>query len=224
MSKKLCLLVLLFALTTLSPHCNGELSQTWYRWNDEINTISIHASHCSLEITSTHNNYMSYRTNVHNYINVNSQGNILSIDLSCDSKKNDSPPIVYLSIPNTEQYKFEILVSHSSVILPNTIQDLSIDSNEHSNIRIPLSNFETQSIIAEIRDDSHLVIDYVADLANFRMNCIILDEESYLEIDEKSIIYAGKGDYHYIKDDSTSQLDITLDSNSALILCSQAIS
>lgn len=76
MKKTLYAFLLLFTFVVALSVCKAEIPETWYRWNAEIDTISIHASDCSVEILQSHNSYMTYRSSEHAAINVASIDNV----------------------------------------------------------------------------------------------------------------------------------------------------
>ena len=221
MKKILCIFVLLFTFVATLSICKAEIPETWYRWNAEIDTISINASDCSVEILLSHNNYMTYRSNDATAINVASIDNTLFVALTANAVVDETLPIIYLSLPLDRQYNLEIYTTHANVSLPDTTSNILANGNDHSHIRILINNTSAHIIQAEISNESHLELDLTADATDYRLDCSVLDHESHLDIDGKYDDLIGKGEYHYIKGNSATKLHITLDSNSSLALTTQ---
>lgn len=221
MKKILCILALLFTFAAALSVCKAEIPETWYRWDAEIDTISIHASDCSVEILPSYNNYMTYRSNEDTAINVASIDNTLFVTLTANAVVDETLPIIYLSLPLDRQYNLEIYTTHANVSLPDTTSNILANGNDHSHIRILINNTSAHIIQAEISNESHLELDLTADATDYRLDCSVLDHESHLDIDGKYGDLIGKGEYHYIKGSSATKLHITLNSNSSLALTTQ---
>lgn len=221
MKKTLYVFLLLFTFVAALSVCKAEIPETWYRWNAEIDTISIHASDCSVEILQSHNNYMTYRGNEDAAINVASIDNTLFVTLTANAVVDETIPVIYLSLPLDRQYNLEILTTHANVLIPDTTSNILANGNDHSHIRILISNTSAHIIQAEMSNESHIEFDLTSDATDYRLDCSILDHESHLDIDGKYDDLFGKGEYHYIKGNSATKLHITLDSNSSLSLTTQ---
>lgn len=222
MKKTLYVFLLLFTFVAALSVCKAEIPETWYRWNAEIDTISIHVSDCSVEILQSHNNYMTYRGNEDTAINVASIDNTLFVTLTANAVVDETLPVIYLSLPLDRQYDLEILTTHADVSLPDTTSNIIVKGNDNSRIRILISNASAHIIQAEMSNESQLELNLTANATDYRLDCSVLDHESHLDIDGKYGDLIGKGEYHYIKGNSATKLHITLDSNSSLALTSQA--
>ena len=222
MKKILYIFMLLFTLAATSSICTAEISETWYQWNAEIDTISINASDCSIEITPSHNNYMTYRSNGSAAINVVSIDNTLVVTITSNSISDKALPVVYLSLPLDRLNNLEIVTANANVSLLGTTSNIIVNSDKQSLIRILISNNSTHTIQAEMSNESHMEFDLAADATDYRLDCYLLDHESHLDINEKFGDLIGKGEYHYIKGNSATKLHVTLDSNSSLTLSTQA--
>ena len=222
MKKTLYVFVLLFTFAATFSVSKAEIPETWHRLKAEIDTVSIHASNCSVEILPSNNNYMTYRGNEDTAINVASIGNTMLVTLTANTTADESLPIMYLSLPLDRQYNLEILATHANVLFPDATSNIIVKGNDNSRIRILISNASAHIIQAEMSNESHLELNLTADATDYRLDCSILDHGSHLNIDGKYGDLIGKGEYHYIKGNSATKLHITLDSNSSLSLTTQA--